>query len=84
MALLLLLDLWIRNEDRTLSEHGGNPNLLLRPIPPLLDDDPEGAVWKDGARREMLWAYDFNMAFDTKFNREQFFEVHVFGGMLRQ
>jgi hypothetical protein len=25
---ILLFDLWVRNEDRTLSEHGGNPNLL--------------------------------------------------------
>jgi hypothetical protein len=42
MALLLLLDLWIQNEDRSLSEFGGNPNLLVTQIPPLPDDDPEG------------------------------------------
>jgi hypothetical protein len=84
MALLLLLDLWIQNEDRSLSEHGGNPNLLVEQIPPLPDDDPEGALWKDEPRREMLWAYDFNLAFDPDFHRERFFDVHVFGGMLRQ
>ena len=84
MALLLLLDLWIQNEDRSLSEHGGNPNLLVVQIPPLPDDDPEGALWKDEPRREMLWAYDFNLAFDPDFNRERFFDAHVFGGMLRQ
>ncbi len=84
MALLLLLDLWIQNEDRSLSEHGGNPNLLVQQIPALPDDDPEGALWKEEPRREMLWAYDFNLAFDPDFNRERFFEVHVFGGMLRQ
>ena len=84
MALLLLLDLWIQNEDRSLSALGGNPNLLVTRIPPLPDDDPEGALWKDQPRREMLWAYDFNLAFDQDFDRERFFDVHVFGGMLKQ
>lgn len=27
---LFLFDYWIRNEDRTMSEHGGNPNLFYR------------------------------------------------------
>ncbi len=27
---ILLFDLWIENEDRTLTEHGGNPNLLCQ------------------------------------------------------
>lgn len=84
MALLLLLDLWIQNEDRSLSEHGGNPNLLVTRIPPLSADDPEGALWVDQPRREMLWAYDYNLAFDPDFNRERFFGAHVFGGMLTQ
>ena len=84
MALLLLLDLWIQNEDRSLSELGGNPNLLVTQIPPLPADDPEGALWVDQPRREMLWAYDFNLAFDPDFNRERFFGAHVFGGMLKQ
>jgi hypothetical protein len=84
MALLLLLDLWIQNEDRSLSAMGGNPNLLVTQIPPLPDDDPEGALWKDQPRREMLWAYDFNLAFDEDFSRDRFFGVHVFGGMLRK
>ncbi len=84
MALLLLLDLWIQNEDRSLTELGGNPNLLVEQIPPLPDDDPEGALWKDEPRREMLWAYDFNLAFDSDFDRERFFGVHVFGKMLKQ
>lgn len=84
MALLLLLDLWIQNEDRSLSELGGNPNLLVTQIPPLPNDDPEGALWVNQPRREMLWAYDFNLAFDPDFNRERFFGVHVFGKMLKQ
>jgi len=84
MALLLLLDLWLQNEDRSLSASGGNPNLLVVQIPPLRDDDPEGALWKDQPRREMLWAYDLNLAFDEDFKRERFFGVHVFGESLRQ
>lgn len=84
MALPVLMDLWIQNEDRSLSELGGNPNLLVTQIPPLPDDDPEGALWVDPPRREMLWAYDFNLAFDPDFNRERFFGAHVCGGMLKQ
>jgi hypothetical protein len=65
--------------------HGGcNPNLLVTQISPLPADDPEGARWVDQPRREMLWAYDFNLAFDPEFNRERFFGAHVFGGMLKQ
>lgn len=75
-ALLLLMDLWIQNEDRSLSPLGGNPNLLVEQIPPLSADDPEGALWVDQTRREMLRAYDFN--------RERFFGAHVFGGMLKE
>ena len=32
----------------------------------------------------MLWAYDFNLAFDERFERRRFFESPVFGGMLKQ
>jgi hypothetical protein len=84
MAMVLLIDLWLQNEDRSLSPQGGNPNLLVERIPPLPDDDPQGALWKDQSRREMLWVYDFNLAFDEDFCRERFFGVHVFGGMLKQ
>ena len=83
MALLLLLDLWVQNEDRSLSALGGNPNLLVEQIPARRDDDPEGAPWKDQPRREMLWAYDFNLAFDEDFSRERFFGAHVFGESLK-
>lgn len=83
MALLLLIDLWLQNEDRSLSALGGNPNLLVQQIPPLPADDAEGALWKDKPRREMLWAYDFNLAFDEDFSRERFFGAHVFGEVLR-
>ncbi|MDZ4287040.1 MAG: HipA family kinase [Prosthecobacter sp.] len=83
MAMLLLLDLWLQNEDRSLSELGGNPNLLVTQVPPLPDWNEEGALWAGQSRREILWAYDFNLAFDTKFNRQQFFQAHVFGCMLK-
>lgn len=79
MALLLLVDLWIQNEDRSLSALGGNPNLLVRQIPTLPNRDEKSAFGKDQPRREMLWAYDFNLAFDEDFNRERFFGAHVFG-----
>src|SRR5438128_878994 len=39
IALLLLLDLWLQNEDRSLSALGGNPNLLVTQSPPLANDD---------------------------------------------
>jgi hypothetical protein len=84
MAMVLLMDLWLQNEDRSLSPLGGNPNLLVKRIPELPDDDPEGALWKDQPRRELLWVYDFNLAFDEDFNRERFFGAHVFGGMLKR
>lgn len=84
MAALLLLDLWIQNEDRSLSARGGNPNLLITQIPLLPHWDEEGALWKDMPRREMLWAYDFNLAFDNEFDRARFFDAHVFAGMLKQ
>lgn len=32
----------------------------------------------------MLWAYDFNLAFDDQFDRTRFFDAHVFGDMLKQ
>jgi hypothetical protein len=83
MAALLLADLWLQNEDRSLSALGGNPNLLVEQIHSLSENDPEGALWKDQPRREMLWAYDFNLAFDEDFNRERFFGSHVFAEALQ-
>ena len=84
MAALLLLDLWLQNEDRSLSAKGGNPNLMVTQILPLSDWDEERALWKDQPRREMLWAYDFNLAFDEDFGRARFFDAHVFAAQLKQ
>ena len=66
-ALVLLFDWWIHNEDRKLSALGGNPNLLM-----TADEDRPGK----------LWAFDFNLAFDTDFSTARFWESHVFSGLL--
>jgi len=84
MAMVLLIDLWVQNEDRSLSPHGGNPNLLVEWIPEPPHDDPEGPPWKAASRREQLWVYDFNLAFDEDFKRGRFFGAHVFGKMLKK
>ena len=84
MAALLMLDLWLQNEDRSLSELGGNPNLLVTRVPNLPASDPEGALWMNQSRKEMIWAYDFNLAFDEQFDRERFFDAHIFGRMLKK
>lgn len=80
MAAVLLLDLWLQNEDRSLSAAGGNPNLLVSLAPGAPDlnglQEPSGSA--------TLWAYDFNLAFDECFDRRRFFQSHVFGGMVRQ
>jgi hypothetical protein len=82
-AEVLLLDLWLQNEDRSLSALGGNPNLLVTDLP-VPEADCEGAQWPNQTRREMLWAYDFNLAFDEAFDRSRFFDTHVFGGLVRR
>jgi hypothetical protein len=67
-ALLLLLDLWLQNEDRSLSALGGNPNLLIQ---------PRGDGYGNATFNRLL-VYDFNLAFDQQFSRERFFGAHVF------
>ena len=83
MVMLLLTDLWLQNEDRSLSSHGGNPNLLVERIPSPPTGASNGASRNAPARREKLWVYDFNLAFDEDFDRARFFDVHVFGKMLK-
>jgi hypothetical protein len=65
-ASLLLFDWWVRNEDRSLSEEGGNPNLLVT----------------SGADEPSIWAFDFNLAFDCSFSATSFWVDHVFAKML--
>lgn len=84
IATLVLLDLWLQNEDRILSVHGGNPNLLVERTYHVTDEIPGGTRTsvEDGGKR--LWAFDFNLAFDEDFDRRRFFGTHVFGGMLKE
>ncbi len=83
-ATLLLLDLWLQNEDRILSDHGGNPNLLVEQIYRIKDQIPGGTRTRVEHVGKQLWFYDFNLAFDEDFNRERFFGAHVFGNMLKR
>jgi hypothetical protein len=76
---VLFFDLWVQNEDRTLSALGGNPNLLIA----------HGNEMRTGSVREclnpQLWVIDFNLAFDTAFARSTILEHHVFADrLLRQ
>lgn len=83
-ATLLLLDLWLQNEDRILSDHGGNPNLLVEQIYRVTDEIPGGTRTRVEHGGKQLWAFDFNLAFDEDFSRERFFGAHVFGSMLKE
>lgn len=61
-ALIVTFDLWVMNMDRTLSSHGGNPNLL----------------WLPGAEIGEVVVIDHNLAFDKAFDLNSFMETHVF------
>ena len=65
-ARLLLFDWWVRNEDRSLTEDRGNPNLLVTP----------------GELGPQIWTFDFNLAFDPSFSAENFWTYHVFAEMV--
>jgi hypothetical protein len=78
MATVLLLDLWLQNEDRSLSDLGGNPNLLMT----FRANSGGPEANSDHLPNERLWVFDFNLAFDEAFNRKNFFANHVFGGLL--
>lgn len=61
---VLLFDWWVRNEDRTLTQFGGNPNLLRAA----------------GALPAALRVFDLNLAFDDSFDEARFWQTHVFNG----
>ena len=73
-ARILLLDWWVRNEDRTLSSRGGNPNLLVTSarVP------PDNALEALRNWFPKIWTFDFNLAFDPHFQESRFWENHVF------
>ena len=66
-AEILFFDRWVRNDDRSLSALGGNPNMLMANV----DDDARGA-----------WIFDFNLAFDSRFDVDVFWMGHVFADLL--
>lgn len=68
MATVLLLDLWLQNEDRSLSELGGNPNLLMT----FRAESGGPEANSDHLPNERLWVFDFNLAFDEAFARKHF------------
>ena len=74
---ILLFDWWVQNEDRSLSALGGNPNLLINTeaevglVTPL--HDRQRLV-----QHPCLWAFDFNLAFDPKFDASRFLDGHIF------
>lgn len=82
-AQLLLLDLWLQNEDRSLSALGGNPNLMVEQFTSLPASEKERVPKASYPAKHRLWSYDFNLAFDQDFDRERFFNAHVFGAALR-
>ncbi|PAT39574.1 hypothetical protein CK623_09405 [Vandammella animalimorsus] len=63
-ARVAAFDWWVRNSDRSLSAHGGNPNLL----------------WRTAAHAEggSLLMIDHNLAFERDFSRDAFLSTHVF------
>lgn len=76
MAKVLFLDLWVRNEDRTLSELGGNPNLLITHEPKIHAGEETGEM------QRCLWTIDFNLAFDELFTHKSCLQNHVFASLL--
>lgn len=75
---VLLFDWWIRNEDRCLTPHGGNVNLLWNPqsLAAQHVNDENGDI---GAG---LVVIDHNLAFDDTFSVINFCELHVFANDL--
>lgn len=62
---IFAFDWWIQNMDRTLTERGGNPNLL----------------WRLNAGRDpssKLVVIDHNLAFDEHFHKQDFIKLHIF------
>ena len=60
--LLLAFDWWVENGDRSLSQHGGNPNLL----------------WRASERRLLVIDHNLAFSAGVDFDEDQFFLTHVF------
>lgn len=80
-ARVLLFDWLVKNEDRSLSALGGNPNLLVTA-------EREGEWDEDSRTKERanfhqcLWTFDFNLAFDPDFDENRFSGCHIFGNTI--
>lgn len=61
-------DWWIRNMDRTLTEHGGNPNML----------------WEPGRDQDGPTIIDHNLAFDPHFDAANFLQTHAFARQFKE
>ncbi len=61
-ALIAAFDYWVRNMDRTLSQDGGNPNLL----------------WKPATEGGEVCVIDHNLAFERAFAVDEFVATHIF------
>jgi len=77
MAGVLFIDHWLQNDDRTLSDLGGNPNLLITHESEIRNGETSGNMVP------YLWVIDFNLAFDPLFTRSFFLDNHVFAGLLK-
>ena len=73
---VLVFDWWVRNNDRNLTAHGGNVNLLWQPGQLARDDDYQ-RVAEGGVA-----VIDHNLALDANFTASDFCQAHVFAGDL--
>jgi hypothetical protein len=69
---LVAFDWWIRNNDRHLTDHGGNVNLLWQPRKSTRH------ALAEHLRLGTLTVFDHNLALDLRFDRQAFCETHVF------
>lgn len=76
-ARILLFDYWVQNEDRSLSALGGNPNLLIN-AESVGGLNEETLAVTEVSYETCLWAFDFNLAFDTDFDEKRFWSSHIF------
>lgn len=61
-AKVAAFDWWLHNSDRSLTAHGGNPNLL----------------WRTDGAAEKLILIDHNLAFEQAFSHREFLATHAF------
>jgi hypothetical protein len=72
---VLMFDWWVRNQDRCLTQHGGNVNLLWAHA--RTHTEALGTSQAAG-----LTVIDHNLAFDATFSKTQFCKGHVFAPQL--